>query len=280
MTSYFDQSAATWDNEPRRIALMKAVGEAILREAGPSSDMDVLDYGCGTGLVSLFLLPHVRSVTGADNSPGMLEVLQKKMAESSIENMKVMHLNLEEGTVPSDRYHLIVISMTMHHVADTAKVIRGFHELLHPGGRLCIADLDKEPGFFHPPEANSSVQKRKKVPFLLSNLVRGSLFFLMLLLLFGIVGGTKGFVVYHFMNPFNLFDITFETPTILLTVILALALALVTYRPYCQFICPFGLVSWLAERVSLVRVRESIIAGATAAEPVLVRVLYKRPSTK
>ena len=32
-------------------------------------------------------------------------------------------------------------------------------------------------------------------------------------------------------------------------------LALVTYRPFCQFICPFGLVSWLAERVSLVRVR-------------------------
>jgi hypothetical protein len=27
---YFDQAAATWDDEPRRIALMKAVGEAIL----------------------------------------------------------------------------------------------------------------------------------------------------------------------------------------------------------------------------------------------------------
>jgi hypothetical protein len=25
--SHFDQSAATWDNEPRRIALAKAVGE-------------------------------------------------------------------------------------------------------------------------------------------------------------------------------------------------------------------------------------------------------------
>jgi Pyruvate/2-oxoacid:ferredoxin oxidoreductase delta subunit len=97
--------------------------------------------------------------------------------------------------------------------------------------------------------------KRKKVPFLVSNLVRGGLFLLMLLMLFGIVGGKKGFVVYHFMNPFNLFDLRFETPTILLTVILALGLALVTYRPFCQFICPFGFVSWLAERLSLVRVR-------------------------
>ncbi|MHB0955027.1 MAG: methyltransferase domain-containing protein [Pirellulaceae bacterium] len=84
MTTYFDQSAATWDNEPRRIALMKAVGEAILQEARPTNDMDILDYGCGTGLVSLFLLPHIRSVTGADNSPGMLEVLNQKIGDGHI----------------------------------------------------------------------------------------------------------------------------------------------------------------------------------------------------
>jgi ferredoxin len=97
--------------------------------------------------------------------------------------------------------------------------------------------------------------KKLKVPFLVSNSIRSGLFVLMLLMLFGIVGGTKGFVVYHFMNPFNLFNLRFETPTILLTVILATVLALAVYRPYCQLICPFGFVSWLAERFSLVRVR-------------------------
>jgi Pyruvate/2-oxoacid:ferredoxin oxidoreductase delta subunit len=97
--------------------------------------------------------------------------------------------------------------------------------------------------------------KRKKVPFLVSNVIRGGLFVLMLVLLFGIVGGTKGFVVYHFMNPFNLFNLQFETPTILLTVVLALGISLAVYRPFCQFICPFGFVSWLAERFSFVRVR-------------------------
>ena len=55
--SHFDQAAATWDDNPMRIALMKAVGEAILREARPTKNMDVLDYGCGTGLVGLYLLP-------------------------------------------------------------------------------------------------------------------------------------------------------------------------------------------------------------------------------
>jgi tRNA (cmo5U34)-methyltransferase len=94
-TSHFDQAAATWDDNPMRIALMRAVGEAILREARPTKDMDVLDYGCGTGLVGLYLLPTVRSVTGADNSAGMLEVLRKKIKDGGLENMQTMRLDLE-----------------------------------------------------------------------------------------------------------------------------------------------------------------------------------------
>ncbi len=156
-TTYFDQSAASWDNEPRRIALMKAVGEAILREAHPTKDMDVLDYGCGTGLVSLFLLPHVRSVIGADSSPGMLAVLEKKIRDGDVQGMRAIRLDLEHDRVPQGRYHLIVSSMVMHHVADLNPVLRGFFEMLLPGGALCIADLNTEPGLFHTPEAAESV---------------------------------------------------------------------------------------------------------------------------
>jgi len=97
--------------------------------------------------------------------------------------------------------------------------------------------------------------KRRKVPFFLSNSIRGGLFLLMLLLLFAVVGGKKGFVIYHFVNPFNLFGLHFETLSILITVVVVLGLAVATYRPFCQFVCPFGFVSWLAERVSLFRVR-------------------------
>jgi ubiquinone/menaquinone biosynthesis C-methylase UbiE len=156
-TSYFDQSAATWDTEPRRIELMKAVGEAILREVQPTKDMDVLDYGCGTGLVGLFLLPHVRSVTGADSSPGMLEVLGKKIRDGGLQGMGAMKLDLEHDPVPQDRCHMIASSMVMHHVADLDRVLHGFHEMLRPGGVLCLADLDTEPGIFHTPEAAESV---------------------------------------------------------------------------------------------------------------------------
>jgi ubiquinone/menaquinone biosynthesis C-methylase UbiE len=139
------------------VALAKGVGEAILHAAHPTKEMDVLDYGCGTGLVGLFLLPHVRSVTGADSSAAMLEVLQKKTAKGGLASLKTLQLDLQCDTMPKDRYHLVVASMVLHHTADTERVLRAFHSLLHPRGILCIADLDREPGVFHGPEAAATV---------------------------------------------------------------------------------------------------------------------------
>ncbi|MBN1851253.1 MAG: 4Fe-4S binding protein [Pirellulales bacterium] len=97
--------------------------------------------------------------------------------------------------------------------------------------------------------------KRRKVPFLVSNTIRFTLFAVMLLLLFGVLGGRKGFVVYHSINPFNLFNFEFEELPVVITILAASILALLIYRPFCQFICPFGLISWLAERFSLARIR-------------------------
>ncbi len=97
--------------------------------------------------------------------------------------------------------------------------------------------------------------KKRKVPFALTNTIRGGLFMIMLLFLFGIVGGRKGLVIYHYLNPFNLFNLDFETISILLTIVLALLGSFFIYRPFCQFICPFGFISWIAERFSIVRVR-------------------------
>ena len=156
-TNYFDQAAATWDDNPARIALMKAVGEAILREAQPTREMNVLDYGCGSGLVGLFLLPHVGSVTGADNSVGMLKVLRQKIRDGGLANMRTVQLDLERDPLPTERYDLIVSSMTLHHIADTGKVLGTCCQLLTARGMLCVADLAPESGTFHPPEAAHSV---------------------------------------------------------------------------------------------------------------------------
>jgi ferredoxin len=97
--------------------------------------------------------------------------------------------------------------------------------------------------------------KQKKLPFILTNTIRAGFFLFTLLFLFGIIGASKGFVIYHYVNPFNLFNLDFESPSILLTVIIALGGAFIIYRPFCQLICPFGFISWIAERFSIFRIR-------------------------
>jgi len=97
--------------------------------------------------------------------------------------------------------------------------------------------------------------KKRKVPFVVSNTIRGVLFVVMLLMLFGIVGGRKGFVIYHYINPFNLFNFDIETAWVGATIVVTLVVSFGFYRPFCQFVCPFGLLSWLLERVSIFRVK-------------------------
>ena len=97
--------------------------------------------------------------------------------------------------------------------------------------------------------------KQQKLPFVATNTIRTGLFAVMLLFLFGIIGGRKGTVIYHHINPFGLFDRDFETISVALTIVLALVAAVFVYRPFCQLVCPFGLISWMVERFSVARVR-------------------------
>ncbi len=97
--------------------------------------------------------------------------------------------------------------------------------------------------------------KKRKLPFVFTNTIRVCLFIAMFFFLFGIIGGRQGFVIYHYINPFNLFNFDFETFSILLIVTIALLTSLIAYRPFCQLICPFGLISWITERFSIFRVR-------------------------
>jgi SAM-dependent methyltransferase len=148
-TARFDQAAPTWDGEERRILLAGAVTEAIAKRCALPADLDVLDFGCGTGLVSLGLRPLVRSVTGVDTSRGMLGVLERKLLEQGRDGVRTVLLPPDAPLSLPDRFHLVVSSMTLHHVADLAPLFAQFRDHLLPGGRVALADLDLEDGTFH-----------------------------------------------------------------------------------------------------------------------------------
>jgi 2-polyprenyl-3-methyl-5-hydroxy-6-metoxy-1,4-benzoquinol methylase len=111
--------------------------------------MDVLDFGCGTGLLTFALQPFVRSITGVDSSPGMLDVFKTKIKEQNLSNVKGNHLDLDKGDVLEGSYHLIVSSMTLHHVKNISPLLKQFYSILLPSGQLAIADLDLDDGKFH-----------------------------------------------------------------------------------------------------------------------------------
>jgi 2-polyprenyl-3-methyl-5-hydroxy-6-metoxy-1,4-benzoquinol methylase len=145
----FDKEAAAWDENPGRVKLANDVADAIIREAQPSSTMDALDYGCGTGLVTLRLQPLVKSIVGADSSTGMLGMLKLKTEKQQVTNVQTRLVDFEHGGTLAGKFHLIVSSMTLHHVQDTAQLFKQWYELLLPGGVLAVADLDTEDGSFH-----------------------------------------------------------------------------------------------------------------------------------
>lgn len=145
----FDKEAAVWDAAPRRVKLANEVADAIIREINPAKDMDALDFGCGTGLVTLRLQPLVRSITAADNSRGMLAVLQDKVKKQGLANVHPRLVDFDRGGKVNGGFHLLISSMTMHHVEDAAGLCRFWFDLLLPGGLLGFADLDTEDGSFH-----------------------------------------------------------------------------------------------------------------------------------
>ena len=145
----FNAKAATWDEEPRRVQLARDITAAILLEIPLSPCMKALDYGCGSGLVTLGIQPHVQSIVGADSSHGMLEVLTRKIQEQGLSNVSTRLIDLTSLDCFDENFDLIISSMTMHHVHNPKILISAFLQVLNPGGWLAIADLEAEDGNFH-----------------------------------------------------------------------------------------------------------------------------------
>jgi ubiquinone/menaquinone biosynthesis C-methylase UbiE len=149
MMSRFDESAAQWDDNPARVDLARAVSVEICRAIPLQPNWRVLDFGAGTGLLTLNLQPRVGSMVALDSSTGMLEKLLQKLTNAGIENVQTRHWNLEAQPFSETGFDLVVSSMTLHHLRHVPLVLSRLAALLKPGGWLAAADLDIEDGSFH-----------------------------------------------------------------------------------------------------------------------------------
>ena len=145
----FDEQAKDWDTDPAKVDRARAVADAIRVAVDIRPGMTALEYGCGTGLLSFFLQDDFASITLADTSQGMLEVLSDKIKAAKTAHMHPVRLDLAVDPLPAQKFHITYSLMVLHHIPDTDIILRKFHQVLEPGGWLLVADLDQEDGSFH-----------------------------------------------------------------------------------------------------------------------------------
>jgi ubiquinone/menaquinone biosynthesis C-methylase UbiE len=149
----FDERAREWDNA-EHIATATAVSAAIRSAVPLAPTMRVLEIGAGTGLLGLALLDDVGSLVLSDPSAGMREVATDKVRQLGLRNVEVVDLDLTKADQAGvTGFDLVISQLMLHHVEDTAVLLRSVFGLLAPGGRVAMADLDAEDGTFHDPEA-------------------------------------------------------------------------------------------------------------------------------
>lgn len=146
-TDLFADKAQEWDQRPIPAQISSGVFAALTDAVELTSDLSVLDFGAGTGLVATRVAPRVGSVLAVDVSAAMLEQLAAKEVQGDLRTLCQDILEAPLG----ETVDLVVSAMALHHVQDTKALFAAFFDHLRPGGRVALADLDSEDGDFHPP---------------------------------------------------------------------------------------------------------------------------------
>ncbi|MCT7587198.1 class I SAM-dependent methyltransferase [Aliarcobacter butzleri] len=155
--SKFDERAKNWDKKQTTLDKSDACINHLKEKIDFSNIKNILDYGCGTGLIAFNLVEENNEVLGLDNSYGMIEEFNKKVKEKNLSNIKAKKHNILEENLPKNSFDLIVISMSLHHIEDIDMFFKKSFEALKNGGYICINDLDKEDGSFHAKHNNEGV---------------------------------------------------------------------------------------------------------------------------
>lgn len=98
-------------------------------------DLEVIDLGCGTGLLGRLLRPHARRITGVDLAPVMIEEARGKGIYDALELADIRDY-LRTRTEPCD---LVVATDVFIYVGDLEEVFRDVARLLNAGGLFAFS---------------------------------------------------------------------------------------------------------------------------------------------
>ena len=143
----FNHKAETFDS-PKNIFLANLVCQAVEKHLDAPSDKEILDFGGGTGLLSLPLAKQAKSVTLVDISEKMLEQARLKAEQQDIKNIQFLEQDLLKKTLEQE-FDLIVVCRVLHHMPDLDAALSLFHQQLKEDGQLLVADFTKTEANHH-----------------------------------------------------------------------------------------------------------------------------------
>lgn len=145
----FSAVAQTWDEKPQRVDLAEAIAKTMIEKIALNKNMEALEFGSGTGLVTFHLQQYLKHVTAMDNAKGMLDVVTQKCQAANIGNVSTCLSSSIVPSIEAKKYDLIFSSMVLHHIDNIDLTLKALIAGLKDGGVLALADLVVEDGSFH-----------------------------------------------------------------------------------------------------------------------------------
>jgi ubiquinone/menaquinone biosynthesis C-methylase UbiE len=97
-------------------------------------EMEVLEFGCGTGTTAIIHAPFVRHIRAIDLSSKMLDIARDKAAAGGIKNLTFEQSSIEELVAADAAYDAVMGHSILHLLDDKKSAIARVHRMLKPGG--------------------------------------------------------------------------------------------------------------------------------------------------
>jgi 2-polyprenyl-6-hydroxyphenyl methylase/3-demethylubiquinone-9 3-methyltransferase len=147
----FDEVAsAWWDPEGpfRPLHDLNPTRLQYICEQVEIKNLDVLDVGCGGGILAESMAEKSAKVTAIDIAPRVLEVAKLHLLESGQE-VDYRQCTVEQLVSQyAERYDLITCMEMLEHVPDPASVIQALADLVKPGGSVFLSTLNRTSAAF------------------------------------------------------------------------------------------------------------------------------------
>ena len=111
-------------------------------------DMEVLEFGCGTGTTAISHAPYVKHILATDISPKMLSIAQAKADADNIRNITFKQAAIDDLNITDQKFDAIMGHSILHLVEDPDAIIAKVYSMLKPGGVFisstgCLGDSMK-----------------------------------------------------------------------------------------------------------------------------------------